>query len=90
MKEEKHTRVSGIYNNLSYNLRFLRMLKGLSQERVSEMVHMSRKHYCSCENGKYVPSLETVCILADLYDVPVDSLISEQISYKFVDPKTLK
>ena len=90
MYEDKEGRVNGIYENLSCNLRFLRMLKGFSQERVSEMVHMSRKHYCSCENGKYIPNLVTICILADIYGVSIDSLISSEIGYEFVDPKTKK
>ena len=87
---DKSTRVSGIYDHLSNNMRFLRLIKGLSQEHVSEIVHMSRMHYCRCENGKYVPSLETVCILADFYDVSIDSLISAEISYVLEEPKTKK
>lgn len=87
---KKGGRVSGIYDNLSTNLRFLRMLKGLSQEQISERIHMSRRHYCECENGAAVPSLVTVCILADYYDVPLDDLISLNISYAFTDPNDKK
>ncbi len=87
---KKSKRVSGIYNNLSRNLRFLRMLKGMSQEQISERIHMSRRHYCECENGATIPSLVTVCILADYYDVPLDDLISLNISYSFTDPEDEK
>lgn len=87
---KKNSRVNGIYDNLSNNLRFLRMLKGMSQEQISEKVHMSRRHYCECENGAAVPSLVTVCILADFYDVPLDDLIALKISYSFADPEDSK
>ena len=87
---QKDSRVSGLYKYLADSLRFLRIIKGLSQERVSEIALTSRKQYCACENGKAIPNLVTICILADLYDVPVDLLVSSKLAYTFVDPKTEK
>ena len=79
--------VKGVYENLSGNLRFLRILRGLSQEQVGEMTHISRRHYCECENGAAVPNLIAICILADFYDVSIDKLIASKISYTFEGPK---
>ena len=70
----------GVYENLAVNLRTLRTINGLSQESVSQLVHTSRKHYCNCENGSAFPDLVTVCILADLYRVQIDALITAKIS----------
>ncbi|MDO4869083.1 MAG: helix-turn-helix transcriptional regulator [Bacillota bacterium] len=72
--------VKGVYENLSGNLRVLRKMNKLSQENVSQLIHMSRKHYCECENGVTIPSLITVCMLADIYKVHLDTLIAADIA----------
>ena len=78
--KDESSLVKGVYENLSGNLRVLRRMNNLSQENVSQLIHMSRKHYCECENGITIPSLITVCILADIYKVHLDTLIAADIS----------
>lgn len=84
MTGKKDNLVNGVYENLSANLRFLRLANHLSQERVSQFIHTSRKHYSECERGIAVPSLITVCILADIYKIQLDTLIASKIAEKAV------
>ncbi len=84
MTGTKDNLVKGIYENLSANLRFLRKANSYSQERVSQLIHTSRKHYSECERGITVPSLITVCILADIYKIQLDALIASKIADKAI------
>lgn len=72
--------VKGVYENLSDNLSCLRRLNNLSQERLSQMINVSRKQYCKCEKGAAIPSLITICHIAEFYQIRLDALIVENFS----------
>lgn len=61
---------------LKDNLIYLRGIKGLSQEQVSEVIGISRQSYSKWEQGETVPDVEKCTRLASFYGVTVDSLIN--------------
>lgn len=70
-------------NNLARNLRHLRILRGLTQSDIATKVHISRKHYSAIEQGKALPDLETICMLADYYGVNLMNLIELNIEQNY-------
>ena len=55
-------------------LRAFREKKGLSQERLAEMVSVTRQTIISIEGGRYVPSLELALRLARRFRCRVEDL----------------
>ena len=84
MNYPNNDHLNGIYNNLAENLRALRKMSRLSQESVSEILHTSRQHHGDCENGTAIPSLVTLCILADVYQVQIDAMITKNITQEIL------
>ncbi len=60
---------------LKDNLVMLRKLNGYSQERIAEMIGISRQAYAKWENGLTTPDIEKASQLAKVYGMSVDSLI---------------
>lgn len=66
------------HKNLLNNLAELRMVKGLTQQALSESAEVSRKSINAIENGVYVPSTvlalkisQTLnCSVEDLFQLP--------------------
>ena len=56
-------------------LRQLREERGVSQEKVSKELNVSRYAVYSYEKGKTAPTLEGLVILADYFDVTLDYLL---------------
>ncbi len=57
-------------------LRESRMEKGLTQEKLAEMVHVSRQTINSIEAGRYVPSLKLALELGQLFNCYVEDLFN--------------
>jgi transcriptional regulator with XRE-family HTH domain len=60
--------------NVCKSLAFLRQRAGLSVKSVAKSIGRSSMAVINIESGKSLPSLPTVCKLADLYDVTIDVL----------------
>jgi len=58
----------------------LRKLNKLTQEQVAKHLNMSQSTYQHYENGRSEPSIETLCKLADYYNVSLDYLIGRNFS----------
>ena len=56
-------------------LRQLREARGLSQAMVSKQLKVSRYTVYSYEKGKTDPTLDSLVILADFFDVTLDYLL---------------
>ena len=56
-------------------LKELRKNKKLTQEEVGNMIHVNKMTYNGYENENREPSIETLCKLADLYNVSLDYLV---------------
>ena len=52
-----------------------RKLNHLTQRQVSEYLKIAQPSYVRYENGTSQPSLESLVLLADLFDVSVDYLL---------------
>lgn len=60
---------------LKDNLVILRNIKGYSQEELAGKIGISRQAYAKWENGTTIPDIEKCRLLADLYEVTLDSLV---------------
>lgn len=57
------------------NLKQYREEKGLSQKELGDMVGVSEASISNYERGIREPSFDTLCALADIFDVSLDMLI---------------
>ena len=71
-----------MFNN---RLREVRMLKGLTQEELSEIVGVGLRNYQYYEQGKHVPSFEVLIKLADVLNVSIDYLVGRDNFIKSQD-----
>jgi len=55
----------------------LRNKQGLTQEAVAEHINVSRQAYAKWENGSTVPGIDKCIKLAQLFQVSIDELVSE-------------
>lgn len=55
------------------NLIHLRETKGWTQRELAEKVGVHRVHISRIENGRLLPSIELLFMLADVFGVPADS-----------------
>lgn len=60
---------------LSKNLYTLRKSYGLSLQYLYEQTGITPASLSAYEKGKYLPSLENICRLADFYQVSLEELI---------------
>ncbi len=58
-------------NSIGKKVRFLRLEKGLSQEKLAESVNMSREHISCIERGKNLASIETLYYLSEFFKVDI-------------------
>ncbi|MDI1473749.1 helix-turn-helix domain-containing protein [Streptococcus taonis] len=60
-------------------LKVLRKKKGLTQKSLSNMLNISQGAYAQWENGKREPNFEKLSMLACIFDVSIDFLLSEYL-----------
>lgn len=63
---------------LNENLKKYRTNKGLSQEKIAELLGVSRQAVTKWESGQTTPSSDNLIALAQIYDVSLDELIGRQ------------
>ena len=63
---------------LKDNLIMLRKLNGWSQEQIAEKIGISRQAYAKWESGATVPDIDRAALLAQVYDVSLDSLMKTE------------
>ena len=59
-------------------LREIRNERGLTQQRIADVLQVSREAYSMYENGKRQINSEALCILADYYSVTTDLLLGRE------------
>ncbi len=57
------------YKNLGMNIAYYRKLRGISQEKLSEMVNISRTHMSRIETADCAVSLDVVFALAEALQI---------------------
>ena len=60
-------------------LKVLRKEKGLTQKSLSNMLNISQGAYAKWENGKREPNFEKLSMLACIFDVSIDFLLSKNL-----------
>lgn len=60
-------------------LKVLRKKKRLTQQEVADLVHVDRVRITNWENGKREPNFENLSMLACIFDVSIDFLLSEYL-----------
>lgn len=60
---------------ITEKLRELRKLKGISQEELGTILHVSQRCYASWEQGRTEPNIEMLVKLADIFECSVDYLL---------------
>lgn len=58
-------------NDIGKKLKTLRLDRGLSQEKLAELVNMSREHISCIERGKNLASTETLYNLAKFFEIDI-------------------
>ena len=56
-------------------LKIERKNAGYTQEQMAKLLGIKQPSYIRYENGSSEPSLETLCQIADIFDVSVDYLL---------------
>ncbi|WP_347814679.1 helix-turn-helix domain-containing protein [Leptospira noguchii] len=74
MKSAHSTEI--LAEKLGTNIRSLRSKKGWSQTELAEKIGVHLTHINRIENGKYLPSLDTVVFLADALESSLDILVN--------------
>ncbi len=69
-------------NALSINIRYLRRSKGLTQEDLAIKLGVNRAMIGSYEEGRAVPKLSVLQLVAHIFQVSVDDLIGIDLSQK--------
>ena len=57
-----------------------RKMKGLSQEELGKLLHISRQTISNWETGKTYPDIVSVVKMSDLYNISLDRLLKEEKS----------
>lgn len=60
------------------NLKELRESKGLSQQKLGDILCVSRQTINSVENGKFDPSLTLAIKLTKFFNEPIDSIFEHE------------
>ena len=58
------------------NLMSLRKMSGMSQEELSERIHISRQTLSKYETGESLPNIEQCKAIADVFGVTLDDLVN--------------
>ena len=69
------------------NLRKLRMNKGISQQRLAEVIGTSQQSINKYENHNVEPDISTLILLADYFQVSVDYLTGHTVDETERQPK---
>lgn len=65
---------------VSEQLKQLRQQRQWNQDRVAERIHVSRQTVSNWENDKTLPDIQSLLLLADLYQVTLDDLVRGELN----------
>lgn len=82
MKEAKQTESGGRKVTLEEQIKHYRKQAGLSQEKMAEKIGVSRQAITKWENGTGTPDITNLMAIADLFQISVDELLSNEKSEK--------
>ena len=59
------------------NMRYYRIINGLTQEQMADKLDMTEKHYCHLENGKYNITLDNLDNISKIFNKEPWELLKE-------------
>ena len=62
------------YKFLGLNIAYYRKARGLSQEKLSELIDISRTHMSRIETADCAVSLDVIFDICDVLDIPLEKL----------------
>jgi transcriptional regulator with XRE-family HTH domain len=75
-KEDSH--------RIGHNMKLLRISEGLTQNDLCNQLFLTRTTYLSYENGAKVADLKTIDALSNFYNVSFDSLVTKDLSDRYM------
>ena len=63
---------------LRNNVKYYRITQGFAQEKISELMQINEKHYCSLENGKYNFTLDNLDLVSTILNKEPWELLKER------------
>lgn len=75
--------------DLGSRLRELRNEKGYTQKELGDKLHLSRQSISKWENNNSLPDINTLILLADIYDMSVVDILGEKSSTLFTSEVSL-
>ena len=57
----------------------MRLEKGMSQQELGDLIGVTKVSICGYENRTRTPSLDTFCILADIFETTTDYLLGREV-----------
>ena len=68
------------YTDIGQRIKQKRIEKGLTQERLSELIGVGASHMSHLESGKTVPSMEVFITICNVLECSADELLYREIS----------
>ena len=59
-------------------MKYYRITQGFTQEKISELMQINEKHYCSLENGKYNFTLDNLDLVSTILNKEPWELLKER------------
>lgn len=72
---------------MKHRLRELRNEKGISQQTIADLLHVSQQSITNYESGKNEPDIQALCVLADYFGTSVDYLIGHTDFRDKIEPR---
>lgn len=66
-------------NTIGNNIKKLRKESGMTREQISVKLCMSRQTLSNYETGKRIPDIYELIVLADLFEVSLDTIVGRKI-----------
>ena len=77
-------------NNLSDLLKSLRLQNHYTQAYIAAKLGISRQGYCHYEYGHAIPNTESLLILSELYNIPIESFMKQNPSNNKIPHASVK
>ena len=66
-------------NTIGNNIKKLRKESGITQEQIASKLCISRQALSNYEAGKRIPDIYELIVLADLFEVSLDTIVGRKI-----------
>jgi transcriptional regulator with XRE-family HTH domain len=78
-----------VSNNISENIKKLRLKTGLTQKQISEHLNISANQVAFYENNKSIPPADKLIKLSELFSISIHALVTGELLYYSFENKSL-